>query len=224
MKKLLRISLKILSALILLLITVIVFLLVRPTAINLAWLHEPIDRQLTGLLGHEVNINGDIVLLTGTAPKIRVEKISVENPKGWKGGGQFAELETFVTQISLHELIYKQVKIDDIEIRGLALKLEVDADGRGNWQRPASETPNVSLPTDVAEENSDGGAVEFLGLGSIEISDISVTYLEAGKEVEKILIIDRVSGSAPEGEPMQLAILGKARELEFDGVFKAGTL
>jgi uncharacterized protein involved in outer membrane biogenesis len=219
MKKLLRITLKILSALILLLIIAVGFLLVRPTTINFAWLHEPIDRQLTGLLGHEVNINGDIVLVTGMSPKIRVENLSVENPKGWEGGGQFAELETFVTQISLHELINKQVKVDDIEIRGLALKLEVDADGRGNWQRHAS-----GVLKDVVEENSDEAAVEFLGLGSIEISDISVTWLEAGKTVEKVLIIDRVSGSAPEGEAMQLTILGKARELKLDGVFKAGTL
>ena len=184
-------------------VAAVIFLLVRPTAINFAWLHEPIDRQLTKLLGREVNIDGDIVLVTGTSPKIRVEKLSVDNPEGWEGGGRFAELEKFETQIGLPELFRKQIKIDDIEIRGIALNLEVDADGRGNWERPSSVNPEQAEPAgepeeapraqDVTGEDPDEDAIEFLGLGSIEISDISVTRQEADGETVPILVIDRMS-------------------------------
>ena len=40
------------------LVAAVTFLLLRPTTINFGWLREPIDRQLTAVLGRDVSIDG----------------------------------------------------------------------------------------------------------------------------------------------------------------------
>jgi len=240
-KKFLRTILKILAGLVLLLLAAVVFLLVRPTTIHFGGLRDPIERQLGKLLGREVSIGGDIMIVTGTSPKIRVEKLSVSNPDGWDGGGRLAELAKFETQIGLPELIRKKIDIDDIEVEGLTLALEIDAGGRGNWEgligsgsvdevaavdgAGTEPTPAKAEPEPEKTADEDGDiAFKLTGLGSLEISDLSVTRQEAGGELDQIIGIKQLTGSAPEGEDMQLALVGQVRQLDLEGNLKAGSL
>ena len=219
-KKFLRIFLWTAAILIVLVVGTVAFLLVRPTAINFSWLHERIDRQLTKALGREVSIVGDIVLVTGTSPSLQVEQLIIENPSGWGGGGDFAHLKQFRTQIDLRELLRKEIQIDDIVIDGVDLALAVDADGRGNWEglfgnQVASDSADAgAASTEPApaeegggeagsgktgdDEGEDGFKFAFAGLGLLSVTDLSITREELGEAPVELFRIDQLAGSAPE--------------------------
>ncbi|MGI9244450.1 MAG: hypothetical protein ACR2RV_26860, partial [Verrucomicrobiales bacterium] len=59
---------------------------------------------------------------------------------------------------------------------------------------------------------------------SVEISDLSVTWKDAGEELAKIIGIDQLTGSAAEGEDIQFALAGYVRRLDLEGKLKAGSL
>ena len=91
----LRLFLKALLFLLLLILLPIGYLIIVPTTFDLSRFSDEIDLQITTALGREVSIDGDIVLITGWVPSVRVAKVTVDNPVGWGGAGNFRSVLRF---------------------------------------------------------------------------------------------------------------------------------
>ncbi len=207
--------------LLLLLLLPIVFLLVRPTTFDLSRFAEKIDSQITEALGREVSIDGDILFVTGLVPSVRVEKITVDNPEGWGTEGHFAYLERFETSVDLAELFHQEVNIDDVQIDGLTLFLERNAENLGNWEGFAALRSDAEPEVDDEIEGLD---LDFKELGGINIDNIRVNYRELGQPEKTILKLDHLEGAAKYGEAVKLSLDGKFLRLPFHGKIEAGTL
>ncbi|NOX98521.1 MAG: AsmA family protein [Verrucomicrobia bacterium] len=215
--------------LLLLLLLPVFFFLIRPTTFDLSRFAEKIDSQITEALGREVSIEGDILFVTGFVPSVRVEKITVDNPEGWRADGHFAYLERFETSVDLTELFHQEVNIDDVQIDGLTLFLERNAEGLGNWEgfaalKSDAETGEAIIPGSGVDDEIEGLDLDFKELGGISIENIRVNYREPGQPEKTVFKLDHLEGSAKYGEAVQLSLDGKFLKLPFHGKIKAGTL
>jgi uncharacterized protein involved in outer membrane biogenesis len=222
--KVIKFLLKAILLFILLLAAAIACLLAFDIPIPLTSLREDIDTQLTNALGREISIDGDIVLVSGTTPSLRVEKITIENPAHWNNNGRLAYLERFETTIGLSELLHQEIDIDDITIAGLALSLEENADGQGNWEGLAAPKEPTPEPENPDPDEQDGLKLSLTGLDFITVTDLSVTRKIAGAEVASMFRLNGLNGSALAGDPVQLAVTGQLLELPFEGSFTGGTI
>lgn len=221
--------LKSLVGLLLLLSLLVGFFIIRPTTFDLSRYAEEIDRQVTTALGRDVSIEGDILFVTGLIPAVRVEKIRVENPRGWGKQESFAFLERIETSVDLLELFNREINIDDIRIAGLTLSLERNTAGIGNWEDFAEikedEAKGDSFATGSRENDKlEGLDLDFMELGGVTIEDIKVSYRDTGKTEKTVFELDRLVGSAKLGLPVEFIIAGTFLDLPFSGKVKGGTL
>ncbi|MCF6314038.1 MAG: AsmA family protein, partial [Verrucomicrobiales bacterium] len=219
---LLRGLLKVVGGLGLGLVLIVTFLLLRPTAFDLGRYSVGIERQVSVALGREVSIEGEVVLLTGLTPAIRIEKITLHNPVGWASEGDFAYLQRFETSIGLLEWFDGEINIDDVRVTGLKLYLERDAEGLGNWEGFAQiHHGGEGRSEEVAGE---GINLEFKELGGIDVRGLKVSYQDPAQEQKVILVLDQLNGAAKFGQNIQLALDGNFLDHPFHGQFEGGTL
>lgn len=192
--------LKSLAGLLLFLLLLVGFFIIRPTTFDLSRYAEEVDRQITAALGRDVVIEGDILFVTGLLPAIRVEKIRVENPRGWGKQEGFAFLERFETSVNLLELFNREINIDDIRISGLTLSLERNAAGVGSWEGFAEIKGDKSKGGSFASGSKDDDKLEgldldFIELGRVTIEDIKVSYRDSEHSKKTVFELDRLEGS-----------------------------
>ncbi|MEM7144106.1 MAG: AsmA family protein [Verrucomicrobiota bacterium] len=226
MRKFIKFLLKALGALIILLALAVGAFLAFSIPIPLTGLNETIDQQITKALGREVSLDGKIILVSGTTPALRVENISIANPADWPGDGKLAHLERFETAISLPELIDRQIEIDNVTIHGLALTLEENEAGTGNWENigPPKETTPPENETEAKTGDDEKLKIQFTGLDFLSVSEIAVTHKAHGQEQKSLLNLNGLNGSALHHHAIRLAVTGTILDLPFDGSFSGGTL
>ncbi|MEM8955752.1 MAG: AsmA family protein [Verrucomicrobiota bacterium] len=228
MKKFIKLLLSTLSFLVLLLALGAGAFLAFSIPIPLTGFNEAIDEQITKTLGREVSLDGKIILVSGTTPALRVENISIANPAHWPGDGNLAHLERFQTAISLRELIDRQIDIDNVTIHGLALNLEENKVGEGNWEdigTPTQDTlPKKQAPDTETKPGNHKLNIQFTGLDFLSVSEIAVTHKVHGQTEKSLLQLNGLNGSALHNHAIRLAISGTILELPFDGSFSGGTL
>ncbi|MFV1995768.1 MAG: AsmA family protein, partial [Verrucomicrobiales bacterium] len=207
-------------------ILVVAVFLAFDIKIDLSRFREDIDRQLSEALGREISIDGEVVLVAGTTPTLRVGKVTVENPPDWEGGGRLAYLRYFETSIGLAELLDLEIDIDDITVNGLELNLEEDGEGRRNWDglTGSSDAESQPKPEETEDDEPGGLDLDFTGLDFITVTDLSVTHKIDGEPVIPLFGLEHLSGSALAGQPVQLVVTGHLRSLPFEGTFTGGTL
>ena len=216
--------LKALALLLFLLAGAAAILLVFDVPIPLNRYRDDIEAQLTEGLDRKISIDGDILLVSGATPSVRVEKLTVGNPQDWETENAFASIERFETSIGLAELLHQNIDINNITIAGIQLALEVDTEGRSNWESLTGSGEIESGEERILDDEIAGLDLDFTGLDLVTINDLSITRRIAGGEAVQILELDSLMGSAMPGKPVQLAVDGHLRKLPFRGTFKGGTL
>jgi AsmA protein len=84
-------------------------------------------------LGHEVAVEGPIRLRVLPRPAIAISGVSVAGT----GGGRLAAADTVEATLDPWPLLSGRVVVSDLVVEGPAVTLALDAEGRGNWRRPA---------------------------------------------------------------------------------------
>ena len=119
--------------------------------------------------GRELIIKGPVRL--DFFPKIAVsaEQVSLSNAP-WAKSPQMASLEKVALEISLLPLLSGRIEVSSIQLAGLALNLETNAKGDGNWvmgdiaspdgktsqaasSAPQASNPKVASDTDTVDRN-----------------------------------------------------------------------
>lgn len=166
-------------------LALLVVLLAAPLAF-LAWVLMSLDlERLKGLLaeeiqavtGREAHLDGAITLEFGLIPTIVVERASLANA-GWGSRPQMASIRRIEAGVALFPLFMRQVRISRLDLDGLDLLLEVNRQGRGNWEfRP--EQP--------------AGTGEFaLDIHRLGLRNATVTFNDAQGATRKTLALARL--------------------------------
>jgi uncharacterized protein involved in outer membrane biogenesis len=98
--------------------------------------------------GRRLDLSGDLSLAIGLRPGIAFNDVSFENAD-WGSRPDMARIERLIVQLRLIPLFSGHVEVDRIELVGLDLLLETNADGIVNWDFE-------ELAEDAAEPMPDG--------------------------------------------------------------------
>ena len=112
------------------------------------WLIPIVDSQASAALGRPVTFTHLHVAL-GRTTRIEATGVTIGNPAGWAGGGNFATADTLTVDIQPLDYVRdKAVVIPLIAVGAPKVEAEQLADGTANWTfgggKPASPNPNPS--------------------------------------------------------------------------------
>ena len=147
MKRLFKIVLGTVGAVILLLV---VAAIVLPLVYDTEDLKQAIATQLNKQTGRELRIDGDLDFSVFPWLAVEVNDLSISNAPGF-GEQPFASIETARMGVALMPLFKKQLVADEVVLTGLRLDLAVNADGLSNWDDLAAGASTKAPAVDSAD-------------------------------------------------------------------------
>ena len=118
----------VLSALLLLAITALVALLM----LNPAALKDQFETWASRQLGRQLAIDGDFQLKLGPVVQIAANRVRLANV-AWGSQPEMLVAQRLLLELGLRSLFRETVVIPRIEVEGLDVLLERNADGLNNW-------------------------------------------------------------------------------------------
>lgn len=138
----------------------------------------PIQNELTHLTGLNTEIAGEIGWNLFPTLGLTVNQVSLENPPGFQSKN-FAQINQIDFKLKLLPLIRRKIEISQIKLDQLSVNLEVNAQGRQNWDSLVPE-PDISTSqtsTDTASDTSNWAMLGALNIAEISVTQGSISYL-----------------------------------------------
>jgi uncharacterized protein involved in outer membrane biogenesis len=159
---------------------------------------------VTKQIGRPFAIDGAFELKVLPSISVLAERVRVGNAD-WGSKPQMVEIGRLSTNIGLWSLISGPVDVRSFELSDVAVLLEKNRDGKGNWtfggERAPEEAPSAS------------GATEFPAvILHAKISNVKVTYREPG-EPDRVALLEALT--IEPGTAGLLAISGKGKLDEY---------
>ncbi|HUO82556.1 MAG TPA: AsmA family protein [Gammaproteobacteria bacterium] len=148
--------------------------------------------------GRELSIDGDLSLSLFPWLAIGVGHATLSNAPGF-GDEPFAEIDGASLSLRLLPLLLRrEIEIGTVRLDGLSLDLQVDANGRSNWEDLADD----EAPEPAPEEE---GAPPSISVHAVEVSDARVSYTDAAAGTRYVLEdFDFETGTLEPGEPFEV--------------------
>ena len=132
------------------------------------WLRGTIERLAGDALGRETKIAGVFRVSFSPTPVLVAEDIAIANVP-WGSGPDMIRAARLKVSLDLSSLWSRPLQVRELELEGVRILLETDADGRGNWLFGMKLAPG---PPAVAEPS---GRV-FLVCDHALVSDLELTF------------------------------------------------
>jgi uncharacterized protein involved in outer membrane biogenesis len=165
-----------------------------------------IEALLTELTGRPFAINGAFELAVLPSILVRAEHVRLGNAP-WSSAPQMVEIGRFSTQVGLWSLVSGPVDIRSFELSDVAVVLEKNAEGKGNW---------VFGEDTEAEEQSERRGLEAPKLPAVilraRLDNVRVAYRERGKPERAALLETATIAPAADG---LLAVVGKGKLIDY---------
>lgn len=165
MKKFIKITAALVSAIVLLTLAVGAILLVtiKPNDFK-----PEIEAAAKNALGREVSIDGDLELSLFPQLGFETGRIALGNSPGFKHA-DFAEVQHANIKVKLMPLLSKRLEVDRIVLKGLTVHLEKTAKGVGNWE-------GFSNSESSGEKSFDVSKMGVLVVAGLQLKDASITW------------------------------------------------
>jgi uncharacterized protein involved in outer membrane biogenesis len=98
-----------------------------------------IARMVKDATGRELNLGGEVDLAIGFSPALVVTDVTFANAS-WGSQPQMIQVEKLEAQVQLLPLLFKDVRLKRIGLAGVAVLLETDPGGQGNWDFIAGDS------------------------------------------------------------------------------------
>ena len=156
----------------------------------------------------EFTISGDIALKPSLLPTLAINGLRLGNAD-WASKDALLTVQHFEARIALLPLLSRRVEISHIEIDGVHVVLETDAEGRGNWQMSAPSTAPITHPT----------ALPSFDVRSLVVRDATLDYRAAGKPPQSVTVKQLLVRSSGTQTPLavDLALEHDQRALSLTG-------
>ena len=123
------------------------------------WLIPIVQTRASAALGRPVTIEHLHVAL-GRKTRIEFDNVTIGNPAGWPGGGNFATAERLGVDLDAMALIqHRQVVLPVIDVQAPHVEAQQLADGKANWTFPSSG----SASSDSASTEPQLGTLRIAG-------------------------------------------------------------
>lgn len=168
-----------------------------------------IERLVTHALGRRLSIAGSFEADVGFTTRLVAEEITLANAP-WSSEPSMVQVSHISGSIDLWSLIRGPVRIDDLRVDEARVVLEVDAEGRANWEFG---------PDDVG--GADGAGV-VLGRGKLR--DVTVSYRDVARETPLEIGIDELELRGNEDGLLDLDLSGRINGIPVEMKGRIGTL
>jgi AsmA protein len=135
--------------------------------------------------GRKLEIAGDIELSLFPWLGVELGEVTLANAKGF-GPQPFMRLAHAKVKVKLLPLFSKQVEVDTVVIEGLAVSLEIAADGRDNWsdlagggESGARSTATTTAPQSSGEKPGALALPAALAVGGLDVRDARLRWHDA---------------------------------------------
>ena len=137
--------------------------------------------------GHEVRLGGPLGIAWSLAPALSARDVDVLNPPGFSRPA-LATVRRVEARVALWPLLSGRVEVPEVRVEGADVRLERDAAGRGNWERPpapagggAPGVPQARARPVVGRVEVVDSRVAWAGSPPLEVAGLAMS---GGGEVE----------------------------------------
>ena len=155
----------------------IVALIAIPLLVPIAAYKDKIAAEVRDATGRDFTIAGDVSLSLFPSVAVVVEKVKFGNAP-WSSVKEMASLRQLKIEVRLLPLLTGEIAIDSFVLVDPSIVLEVDRQGRKNWEFGAPAATGVTAAKPVSGGGAKGGLSD-LKLGDIRITNGTVTYIDA---------------------------------------------
>ena len=172
---------KILIGVLALVVILVAVVIIVPFFIPLDTVKEQITTRAKAATGRELTIAGDFELSILPRVKVKASNVTFANAPGAKQANmlELAELEVGV---ALFPLISGKVEVSSFVLVDPVINLEVDAQGRPNWQFEGKDAAKGSDDKGEKSSGGDGGgskALSEISLGDVRLVNGTVRFSDA---------------------------------------------
>ena len=165
-----------------------------------------IEALVTELTGRPFAIDGAFEVKVLPSILVRAERVRLGNAPGGSTP-QMVEIGRFSTQVGLWSLVSGPIDIRSFELSDVAVVLEKNAEGKGNW---------VFGEKAAEEEQAESGSAEVTKVPAVilraRLDNVRVAYRERGKP-ERAAVLETFT-VAPVADGL-LAVAGKGKVLDY---------
>ena len=126
-------------------------------------------------LGRELAIEQDLNLSVFPWLGIETGGVRVGNAEGF-ADQPFAEIDRLALRVKLMPLLSRRAEVDTLELTGLRLNLEKNAQGQTNWDDLAARRPADEPPAEEPAPAGEPGAPVSLSVQGIRVEDARITW------------------------------------------------
>ena len=158
--------------------------------------------QAKQLTGRELKIAGELKVGLSLTPTVAVDDVSFANAD-WGSRPEMATIKRFETELELLPLIFGDIKVNCVVLKGADILLETDAKGQNNWtfgQAGAAAQPETAPA---------GGVTGKLPtVNEITFEDVTITYKDGVANKTQTVAFEKFSADmADANSPIALEIV-----------------
>jgi len=178
---------KLLIGLAALVVILVVVVLVLPSLVPKDTLRAQIEGQIENATGREVTIAGDVGVSIIPSVQLTLEQVTIANVPG-AADANMIELGALRLKVGLFPLLGGDLVVDEFVLDTPTIRLEVDANGKPNWEFDTAETGDAKRDDDDDDDDADDGNGAAGLLNDIRLGDVAITN-------GTIIYVDRQAGS-----------------------------
>jgi uncharacterized protein involved in outer membrane biogenesis len=191
----------ILTSLVLFLLALVAIAFTVVMATDFNQYRDYVSQRMKAATGRDLVIAGDIKVGFSLSPRLTARQVSFRNA-AWSDQPQMASLGEIEAQIDLMSLLFGEIRIKDVVLRGGQVVVETNKEGIGNWvlDLPQSPTPTAA---DSATTASGLPRVDHL-----IIEDVTLLYRDGAAGTQQTLKIAKFVAEDAPGIGLKVSIAG----------------
>jgi uncharacterized protein involved in outer membrane biogenesis len=130
---------------------------------------QTVADQVKQATGRELKIAGTLDVGLSLTPSVAVDNVTFANAE-WGSRPEMATIKRFETELQLIPLIFGDIKVNRVVLKGADILLETDAKGQNNWT--FGEAGAAARP----ETAPSGGPGKLPTVNEIAFEDVTITY------------------------------------------------
>ena len=140
-----------------------------------------IARMVKDATGLDLNLSGEIDLAIGFSPALVVRDITFANAP-WASQPKMLKINELQAQVRLLPLLFRDVELRNVGLKGVDVVLETNPDGEGNWEFAANESP---------AKKAGASKVTEINIDNIRVENMNLTFRDGKTEsAKRINLID----------------------------------
>jgi len=199
MRKLLRISLWVVAALVVLAVGLFTYL----RSADLSVYQNQIESFVSRKIGLDLAIEGQFELNFGSATRLVAENVSLSNPE-WESDPRLLYVGHVTVIVDFWSLFSAPFIVEDLRARDIRIRLEKSADGEANW------VTSVSKEAPKSDGNID---LHRIGFRNVQIDTVEFAYIDPARRRPVHALIGHLTITPDANDILDLDLQGVINEM-----------